>query len=71
MDIGLLEHCVRDDLNERAPRVMGVLHPLKLVIDNYPEDTVEEFECANLPDALPCGVSPVEAARGKIRALKS
>ncbi len=49
VDIGLLEHCVRDDLNERAPRVMGVLHPLKLVIDNYPEDTVEEFECANHP----------------------
>ena len=38
VDIGLLEHCVRDDLNERAPRAMAVLHPLKLVIDNYPED---------------------------------
>ncbi len=49
IDIGLLEHCVRDDLNERAPRAMGVLHPLKVVIDNYPEDRVEEFECANHP----------------------
>jgi glutaminyl-tRNA synthetase len=49
IDIGLLEHCVREDLNERAPRVMGVLHPLKVVIDNYPEDRVEEFECPNHP----------------------
>jgi glutaminyl-tRNA synthetase len=49
IDLGLLEHCVRDDLNERAPRAMGVLHPLKVVIDNYPEDRVEEFECANHP----------------------
>lgn len=49
VDIGLLEHCVRDDLNERAPRAMGVLRPLKLVIDNYPEDAVEELESANHP----------------------
>ncbi len=49
VDIGLLEHCVREDLNERAPRVMGVLHPLKLVIDNYPEGQTEEMECANHP----------------------
>jgi glutaminyl-tRNA synthetase len=49
VDIGLLEHCVREDLNERAPRAMGVLHPLKLVIDNYPEGQTEEIECANHP----------------------
>ena len=49
VDIGLLEHCVRDDLNERAPRVMAVLHPLKLVIDNYPEDGVEDFDVPNHP----------------------
>jgi glutaminyl-tRNA synthetase len=49
VDIGLLESCVRDDLNEKAPRVLGVLRPLKLVIDNYPEDKVEDLECANHP----------------------
>jgi len=49
VDIALLEHCVREDLNERAPRVMGVLRPLKVIIDNYPDDQVEEFEFANHP----------------------
>ena len=49
VDISLLEHCVRDDLNERAPRVMAVLHPLKLVIDDYPEDGVEDFDVPNHP----------------------
>src|SRR5208283_3490290 len=63
VDIGLLEHCVRDDLNERAPRVMGVLHPLKLVIDNYPEDLVEEFECANHPQKPDTGSRKVPFSR--------
>jgi glutaminyl-tRNA synthetase len=49
VDMSLLESCVRDDLNQRAPRVMAVLRPLRLVIDNYPDDMVEEFECANHP----------------------
>ncbi len=49
IDMGLLDHCVRDDLNEHAPRVMGVLRPIRLVIDNYPEGKVEEFECPNHP----------------------
>jgi glutaminyl-tRNA synthetase len=49
IDMTLLEHCVRDDLNERAPRVMGVLRPLRVVIDNYPEGLVEEFEFPNHP----------------------
>jgi glutaminyl-tRNA synthetase len=49
VDISLLEHCVREDLNEKAPRVMGVLHPLRVIIDNYPEEQTEEFECANHP----------------------
>ncbi len=44
VDYALLEHCLREDLNARAPRVMGVLKPLKLTIVNYPEDQVEEFE---------------------------
>ncbi|MBM4350978.1 MAG: glutamine--tRNA ligase/YqeY domain fusion protein [Deltaproteobacteria bacterium] len=49
VDVSLLEHCVRDDLNERSQRVMGVLRPLRLVIDNYPEGKVEELECPNHP----------------------
>ncbi len=49
VDIGLLEHCVREDLNARAPRLSAVLRPLRVVIDNYPEGRVEEFECANHP----------------------
>lgn len=49
IDVSLLEHCVREDLNERAPRAMCVLRPLKVVIDNYPENQTEEFECANHP----------------------
>ncbi|HVP79358.1 MAG TPA: glutamine--tRNA ligase/YqeY domain fusion protein [Thermodesulfobacteriota bacterium] len=49
VDASLLEHCVREDLNERAPRVMGVLRPLRVILDNYPETRVEEFECPNHP----------------------
>lgn len=49
VDAALLEHCVRDDLNERAPRAMCVLRPLKVVIDNYPESQMEDFDCANHP----------------------
>ena len=49
-DVALLEHCLREDLNKRAPRVMGVLRPLKLVIDNYPEGQVEELDAVNNPE---------------------
>jgi glutaminyl-tRNA synthetase len=49
VDMSLLESCVRDDLNEKAPRVMAVLKPLRLVIDNYPENKEEALECANHP----------------------
>jgi glutaminyl-tRNA synthetase len=49
IDMALLEHCVREDLNIKAPRVMGVLRPLRVVIDNYPEGQVEEFECPYHP----------------------
>ncbi len=59
VDIGLLEHCVRDDLNERAPRAMGVLRPLKLVIDNYPDGQAESFECANHPQNAEMGTRTV------------
>ena len=50
VDIALLEHCLREDLNRRAPRVMAVLRPLRVVIDNYPEDKVEELEAENNPE---------------------
>ncbi len=49
IDMALLEHCVREDLNERAQRVMAVLRPLRVVIDNYPEGRVEEFDCPYHP----------------------
>ncbi len=50
VDIALLEHCIREDLNQRAPRVMAVLRPLRVVIDNYPEGQVEELEAINNPE---------------------
>ncbi len=50
VDISLLEHCIREDLNKHAPRVMAVLRPLKLVIDNYPEGQVEYLEAVNNPE---------------------
>jgi len=49
IDMALLENCVREDLNERALRVMAVLRPLRVVIDNYPEGRVEEFDCPYHP----------------------
>ena len=55
----MLEHCVREDLNKRAPRVMAVLRPLKLVIDNYPEDQVEELEAVNNPEDPAAGTRKV------------
>ncbi len=63
VDISLLEHCVREDLNERAPRVMGVLRPLRVVIDNYPEGQTEEFECPNHPQDLSMGSRRVPFSR--------
>ena len=50
VDIGLLEHCLREDLNRRALRRMAVLHPLRVVIDNYPEDQVEYLDAENNPE---------------------
>jgi len=50
VDIAMLEHCIRDDLNLRVPRVMAVLRPLKLIIDNYPEGQVEELEAEYNPE---------------------
>ena len=50
LELAMLEHFVREDLNKRAPRVMGVLRPLKVVIDNYPEGQVEEVDAVNNPE---------------------
>jgi glutaminyl-tRNA synthetase len=49
IDMSILEDCVREDLNERAPRALAVLRPLKVVITNYPEDGLDQFEAANHP----------------------
>jgi glutaminyl-tRNA synthetase len=62
-DIALLEHCIRQDLNLRARRVMGVLDPLKVVIDNYPEDLVEEMEAVNNPEDASQGTRKVPFSR--------
>jgi len=63
VDIALLEHCVREDLNQRAPRVMGVLHPIRVVIDNYPEDQVEELDALNNPEDPGMGTRKVPFSR--------
>ena len=60
---GLLEHCVRDYLNKHAPRVMAVLRPLRLVIDNYPEGQVEELEAENNPEDSSAGSRQVPFSR--------
>jgi glutaminyl-tRNA synthetase len=57
--IEFLEHCVRDDLNKTAPRFMGVLRPLKVVIDNYPEDKTDEMEVVNNPEDPDAGTRKV------------
>jgi glutaminyl-tRNA synthetase len=67
VDIALLEHCVREDLNQRAPRVMAVLRPLRLVIDNYPEDGVEEVEATNNPEDSDMGSRKVPFSREDFR----
>ncbi|MEW6228007.1 MAG: glutamine--tRNA ligase/YqeY domain fusion protein [Bacillota bacterium] len=63
VDIALLEHCVREDLNLRAPRVMAVLRPLRVVIDNYPEDRVEWVEAVNNPEDPSMGTRKVPFSR--------
>jgi glutaminyl-tRNA synthetase len=63
VDMTLLEYCVREDLNKRAPRVMGVLQPLRVIIDNYPEDQVEELEAVNNPEDPDMGTRRVPFSR--------
>jgi glutaminyl-tRNA synthetase len=63
IDMSILEECVREDLNETAPRVLAVLRPLKVVIDNYPVDQVDEFEAANHPQKPEMGNRMVTFSR--------
>tara|TARA_B100001167_G_scaffold121447_1_gene75505 strand:- start:566 stop:2257 length:1692 start_codon:yes stop_codon:yes gene_type:complete len=63
VDIALLEHTLRDDLNKRAPRVMGVLDPLKVVIENYPEGRIEEIVSVNNPEDMSMGERKIPFSR--------
>ncbi|MDD5099578.1 MAG: glutamine--tRNA ligase/YqeY domain fusion protein [Syntrophales bacterium] len=63
IDMALLENCVRDDLNEKALRVMAVLRPLRVVIDNYPEGEVEMFDCPYHPKNAEMGSRQVPFSR--------
>ncbi len=63
VDIALLEHCLREDLNKRAPRVMGVLRPLRVVIENYPEGEAEELDAVNNPEDPAAGTRKVPFSR--------
>src|SRR3954447_20853979 len=63
VELAMLEHFVREDLNKRAPRVMAVLRPLKVVIDNYPEGQVEEMDATNNPEDESAGSRKVPFSR--------
>ena len=63
IDIALLEHSLREDLNQRAQRVMGILRPLRVVIENYPEDQVEEMDAVNNPEDPGAGTRKVPFSR--------
>jgi glutaminyl-tRNA synthetase len=63
VDLALLEYCLREDLNKQVPRVMAVLRPLRVVIDNYPENLVEELEAVNNPEDPGMGTRKVPFSR--------
>jgi len=63
VDIALLEFSIREDLNKHAPRVMGVLRPLKVIIDNYPENQVEELDAMNNPEDLAMSTRKIPFSR--------
>ena len=63
VEMQLLEHFVREDLNKRSPRVMAVLHPLKVIIDNFPDDVIEELEAVNNPEDPSAGTRKVPFSR--------
>src|SRR6266852_5038829 len=64
IELALLEHYVREDLNKRAARVMAVLRPLRVVIDNYQEDLVEEMDAVNNPEDASMGTRRVPFSKG-------
>jgi glutaminyl-tRNA synthetase len=63
IDVSILEECVREDLNERATRALAVLRPIKVIIDNYPEYQVEEFDAANHPQKPEMGIRRIIFSR--------
>ncbi len=63
IELAMLEHFVREDLNKRAPRAMAVLRPLKVVIDNYPENQVEEMDAVNNPEDATAGARKIPFSR--------
>jgi glutaminyl-tRNA synthetase len=63
IDVALLEHCVREDLNRHAPRAMAVLDPLRVVLENYPEDQQEEMDVVNNPEDPAAGTRKVAFSR--------
>ncbi len=63
VDIALLEHCIREDLNKKAQRVMGVLRPLRVVIENYPEDQTETLTAINNPEDKGMGTREIPFSR--------
>ena len=63
MEMALLEHFIREDLNRRTPRVMAVLRPLRVVLENYPEDRTEELEAVNNPEDAAMGNRHVPFSR--------
>ena len=63
VDVAQLEHAIREDLNKRSPRVMAVLRPLRVIIENYPENEVEELDAVNNPEDLNAGTRKVPFSR--------
>jgi len=63
IDVALLEHCVREDLNKTSPRVMAILRPLKVIIDNYPDSQVEQMDAVNNPEDPSAGIRKVPFSR--------
>lgn len=63
VDFSMLEHCIRENLNVTAPRVMAVINPLKVIIDNYPEGMVEELDAQNNPEDITAGSRKIPFSR--------
>ena len=63
VDYAMLEHCIREELNRTAPRVMAVLRPLRVIIDNYPQDQVESLNAINNPEDASAGTRQVPFSR--------